>query len=302
MNNRWWIYQKERFPVLAHGPLVIVFCLAVLLFSALRGDNSTVPSLVQIAGAVISTLIMFFQLRVADEFKDFAIDSRYRPHRPVPRGLVSLPELARLAYIGAAIQFVIAISIDVGLVPLLIVLWLYAGLMTKEFFAPEWLQSHPATYLVSHMLIMPLIAFYVSAFVWLSSRSAMPAGLGWLLALAFACGLVLELGRKINTPDKERPGVESYSALWGTGTAITLWVAAVISAVVTYSLAASYISGSLSQLHLAESVLLLGIITVVLFPRKKHKITKCKNIIEPSSGLVALVLYLGLGPLQLLFG
>ena len=302
MNNRWWIYQKERFPVLAHGPLVIVFCLAVLLFSALQGDNSTVPSLAKITGAVISTLIMFFQLRVADEFKDFTIDSRYRPHRPVPRGLVSLPELARLAYIGAAIQFVIAISIDVGLVLLLIVLWLYAGLMTKEFFAPAWLQSHPAIYLVSHMLIMPLIAFYVSAFVWLSNRSAMPAGIGWLLALAFACGLVLELGRKINTPDKERPGVESYSALWGTGIAIILWVLSVIAAVATYSLAASYISDSLSQMHLAESVLLLGIIAVVLFPRNKHKIAKSKNIIEPSSGLVALLLYLGLGPLQLLLG
>ncbi len=61
MNNRWWIYQRERFPVLAHGPLVIVFCLAVLLFSAMQGDNSTVPSLAQIAGVVISTLIMFFQ-------------------------------------------------------------------------------------------------------------------------------------------------------------------------------------------------------------------------------------------------
>ena len=302
MNSRWWIYQKERFPILAHGPLVIVFCLAVLLFSALQGDAPTNPSIAQIAGAVISTLIMFFQLRVADEFKDFEIDSRYRPHRPVPRGLVSLPELARLAYIGAAIQFAIAISIDVGLVPLLIGLWLYAGLMTKEFFAPEWLQNHPAIYLVSHMLIMPLIAFYISAFVWLCECSATPAGLGWLLALAFFCGLVLELGRKINIPEKERTGVESYSALWGTRVAISLWVLSVIAAVTTYTLAASAITVSASHLHLPESVLLLGIVAVALFPRKKRKVVIAKNIIEPSSGLVALLLYLGLGPLQLVFG
>ncbi len=302
MTNRWWIYQKERFPIFAHGPLVIVFCLAVLLFSALQGDNSTVPSSAQIAGAVISTLIMFFQLRVADEFKDFEIDARYRPHRPVPRGLVSLPELARLAYIGAAIQFAIAISIDVGLVPILFGVWLYAGLMTKEFFVPEWLQRHPAIYLVSHMLIMPLIAFYVSAFEWLCDCSSMPNGLGWLLALAFSCGLVLELGRKINIPEKERTGVESYSALWGAGVAITLWVLSVIAAVASYSMAASYLPLSADHLRLAETVLLLGLIAVILFPRKKRKIGKGKNIIEPSSGLVALLLYLGLGPLQLLLG
>jgi len=223
-------------------------------------------------------------------------------HRPVPRGLVSLPELARLAYIGAAIQFAIAISIDVGLVPILFGVWLYAGLMTKEFFVPEWLQRRPAIYLVSHMLIMPLIAFYVSAFEWLCDCSSMPNGLGWLLALAFSCGLVLELGRKINIPEKERTGVESYSALWGTGVAIALWVLSVIAAVASYSMAASYLPLSADHLQLAETVLLLGIIAVILFPHKKRKIVKGKNIIEPSSGLVALLLYLGLGPLQLLLG
>ncbi len=149
---------------------------------------------------------------------------------------------------------------------------------------------------------MPLIAFYVSAFVWLCDCSAMPAGLGWLLALAFSCGLVLELGRKINVPEKERTGVESYSALWGTRVAISLWILSVIAAVTSYSFAASFFAGSASQLHLSESVLLLGIIAVVLFPRKKRKVVKGKNIIEPSSGLVALLLYLGLGPLQLLLG
>ena len=302
MTNRWWIYQKERFPIFAHGPLVIIFCLAVLLFSALQGETSTVPSVLQITGAVVSTLIMFFQLRVADEFKDFEIDSRYRPHRPVPRGLVSLPELARLAYAGAAIQLVIAISIDIGLVPLLFGLWLYAALMTREFFVAKWLQRHPAIYLVSHMLIMPLIAFYVSAFDWLRESSAMPAGLSWLLALAFSCGLVLELGRKINVPENERTGVESYSALWGAGVAITLWVLSVIAAVASYSMAVSFIADSANHFRLAESVLLLGVIAVVLFPRKSGKFGKGKNIIEPSSGLVALLLYMGLGPLQLLLG
>ena len=132
MTNRWWIYQKERFPIFAHGPLVIVFCLAVLLFSGLQAGDA-LPDMTRIAGAVISTLILFFQLRVADEFKDFEIDSKYRPHRAVPRGLVSLQELARLAFAGAAIQFLIAMTIDIGLVPILIGVWAYIGLMTKEF-------------------------------------------------------------------------------------------------------------------------------------------------------------------------
>ena len=81
MNNRWWIYQQERFPVFAHGPLVIIFCLSVLLFSALQQEDPGMPPMIQVVGAAISTLILFFQLRVADEIKDFETDCRFRPHR-----------------------------------------------------------------------------------------------------------------------------------------------------------------------------------------------------------------------------
>ncbi len=302
MTNRWWIYQKERFPIFAHGPLVIVFCLAVMLFSALQ-QSDALPDIARIAGAVISTLILFFQLRVADEFKDFAIDSKYRPHRAVPRGLVSLHELARLAFAGAAIQFLIALSIDIGLIPILILVWAYIGLMTKEFFVPEWLLRNPPVYLISHMLVMPLIAFYVSTFDWLCDSREIPAGLGWLLLLSFCCGLVLELGRKIKVPASERTGVETYSGLWGCNIAVILWTAAVAASVLAYANAASYIGGSALFLSLGATVLVLGLVTAVLFPGKgPQPFRGTEKLIEPSSGLVALLLYLGLGPLQTLLG
>ena len=301
MNNRWWIYQKERFPLFAHGPLVIVFCLAVMLFSSMQqGDD--LPGITRIAGAVISTLILFFQLRVADEFKDYSIDALYRPHRAVPRGLVKLNELARLAFAGAALQFLIALSIDVGLIPILLVVWAYIGLMTREFFVKEWLVKNPAVYLLSHMLVMPLIAFYVSSFDWLCDGCPIPSGLGWLLLLSFCLGLVLELGRKIKVPANERTGVETYSGLWGSNTAVILWTAAVGASVFAYVNAASYLSESLFFLSVGGAVLALGLLTAVLFPGDGARSLKgTEKLIEPSSGLVALMLYLALGPLQAMF-
>lgn len=302
MTNRWWTYQQERFPVFAHGPLVIVFCLAVMPFSALQQGNE-LPAMARIAGAITSTLILFFQLRVADEFKDFEIDAEFRPHRAVPRGLVSLNELARLAYVGAAMQFLIALSTDIGLIPILIGVWAYIGLMTKEFFVKNWLLRNPAVYLVSHMLVMPLIAFYVSSFDWLCDCREIPEGLGWLLLLSFCCGLVLELGRKIKVPEEERTGVETYSGLWGSKMAITLWTASVGASVFAYANAASYISGSALSLNLGVTVLVVGLVTAVLFPGKgPQPFRGTERLIEPSSGLVALLLYLGLGPLQAMLG
>lgn len=299
MANRWWIYQKERFPLIAHGPLVIVFCLAVMLFSSLQHDE--LPRLARVLGAVVSTLILFFQLRVADEFKDFSLDAQYRPHRAVPRGLVSLRELKRLAVAGALLQFLIAVYTDVGLVPVLLAVWAYAGLMTREFFVPQWLVAHPSAYLVSHMLVMPLIAFYVSSFDWLCNSRPMPAGLGWLLALSFSSGVVLELGRKIRVPAAERAGVETYSGLWGTGRAIALWTVAIAASVLAYANAASYLGPSIVYLGLGSAVVLLGLVTAVVFPRDNARLARgTEKLIEPCSGLIALLLYFGLGPLHAL--
>jgi len=296
MTNRWWVYQEERFPILAHGPMVIVFCLSIMLFSSLQADE--LPGIARIAGAVVSTIILFFQLRVADEFKDFADDSKYRPHRAVPRGLISLRELARVAWVGAAVQFVIAISIDVGLLPILMIVWLYMGLMTKEFFVPGWLKKTPSVYLASHMLIMPLIAYYVSAFDWLCVCREMPAGLSWLLLFSFGCGLVLEVGRKIKAPDVERNGVETYSSLWGISVALLVWVAAGAIAVAAFIRASAFFDGTVAPVSFTIGVASFALVVVASALTKSSR--ESARFIEPGSGLFAMLLYLGLGPLHAL--
>ena len=60
-------------------------------------------------------LLFFLQLRIADEFKDFEDDARYRPYRPVPRGLVTLRELAWVGVGAAAIQLALALWLEPSL-------------------------------------------------------------------------------------------------------------------------------------------------------------------------------------------
>lgn len=299
MNNRWWIYQKERFPVFAHGPMVIVFCLSIMLFSSLQAGG--LPDTIGIAGAVITTVILFFQLRVADEFKDFEDDAKYRPHRAVPRGLISLKALARVAWMGAAAQLLVAMTIDVALVPLLFLVWAYMALMTREFFVPRWLKKTPSVYLVTHMLIMPLIAFYVSAFDWLCEGREVPPGTGWMLLFAFGCGLVLELGRKIKSPGAERTGVETYSSLWGIGVALTVWITAGAIAVAAFVRASSFYGSSNMAVSLAIGLLAFAVIGAAL-TRAKSTPNVSTRLIEPGSGIFAMLLYLGLGPLHVFIG
>jgi len=67
------------------------------------------PSILARFAAAFATVLLFFlQLRIADEFKDYEEDRRCRPHRPVPRGLVSLGELKAVAGAAAVVQAALA--------------------------------------------------------------------------------------------------------------------------------------------------------------------------------------------------
>jgi 4-hydroxybenzoate polyprenyltransferase len=218
---RLWEYQAERFPVFKHGALIAAFgASAVCLSALLRG---AAPSWLAIAVAVLVLFGLFFQLRVADEHKDNEEDTKFRPERPVPRGLVTLGELRVVALGVGVAQVGLTALLDPRLMVLLLVVWGWMAIMTKEFFVPKWLKARPLVYLVSHMMIMPLIDLYATACDWLPNDFAIHEGfgltLGAFLLLSLVNGAAIEIARKSWAPEQEREGVETYSKLWTPGPA-----------------------------------------------------------------------------------
>ncbi len=296
--NRWWIYQRERFPLLAHGPLIAVFSFSAVCYSALLRGQTALPAGRSVAIAFLSALLFFLQLRIADEFKDFDEDARYRPYRPVPRGLVHLRELGFVAAISALLQLLLALWLAPALVGLLLLVWLYLALMQREFFVRDWLKARPAAYMGAHMLILPLIDFYVTACDWLAARSAPPRGLIWLLVVSFCNGFVLEVGRKIRAPADEETGVETYSALWGRQNAVRVWLAALLLTAFGGGNAARSIGFAAPVVVLA--VLLLTMAAVAAGRFLRHPVTARARLLEGVSALWTLLLYLNLGIIPLL--
>jgi 4-hydroxybenzoate polyprenyltransferase len=223
--RRWWTYQRERFPLHAHGPLVAVFSFASVAVAA--AVHGTTPSAGAVGGAFVVALAFFWMLRVADEFKDASEDRRHRPHRPVPRGLIGLRELGVSGVVAAGVQLVCVVALAPAALPVLVVAWAYFALMSVEFFAPRRLAARPALYLVSHAVITPLIAAVCAAFV---GGAASGVDVAWLLAASLFGSLVIEIGRKLRAPSAEQPGVETYTKLWGSQWAVSAWLAALIGA------------------------------------------------------------------------
>ena len=188
--NRWIVYQRERFPLAGarrrwSRRSARRRCASPRSCAA----ASSCPSAAALLVAFVTSLLFFLQLRIADEFKDFEDDARYRPYRPVPRGLVTLRELAWVG-VGAAASSSRSrsgwsrrspgCSCSPGL---------YLALMTREFFAARWLKRHPVVYMASHMLILPLVDLYATACDWwVAGLREPPPGLYWFLVVSYLNG------------------------------------------------------------------------------------------------------------------
>ena len=232
MTSRWWLYQNERFPIFRHGFLILAVCFCAIVYSLRTRNHFEFPDVSVLLAAFISTFVFFLQLRIADEFKDYDDDLAHRPYRPVQRSLVRLSELRRIAFAGAGVQIVMVLWISPLLLPPLFLVWAYMILMTKEFFVDKWLKRRPVIYLLSHMLIMPMIYLYITAFDWTAAGEAIPYDLAWLLGIGFFNGIVIEIGRKIRSPQDEEHGVETYSALWGPARATFVWIGALLATMI----------------------------------------------------------------------
>ncbi|MBK8046554.1 MAG: hypothetical protein IPK16_05140 [Anaerolineales bacterium] len=292
MFHRLWIYQRERFPLLANGTLVAVLTAASLLYASLALGATRGLHLDLFAAAFGVALGLFLQLRIFDEFKDYADDVAFRPYRPVPRGVVTLRELGAIGLLVAGIQIILTSWISWQLLPLLALVWLYMGLMGREFFVSRWLKAHPLIYMLSHMVITPLILLFLTAWVWLVSGAGLAPGLGWFLAASYGNGMVFEIGRKIRAPADEEVGVETYSALWGRGGAVIAWIGAMALAGVCMTAAATFLNLELPIALLLGTLWAGALLIAMRFlrtPMHRRGIA-----IERYSALWTFLIYLGL--------
>lgn len=278
-----WIYQRERFPLAANG--VMVACLTLGVTTYPYAFAGAIPALGEWLGVWLTVLLTFLLMRLLDEFKDAADDARYRPYRPVPRGLVSLRTIGWLAATVVAVQILIQWIWLPDRLFWLALVYAYLVLMTVEFGASRWLERHPMVYATSHMVIMPLMGLYLTA-GWLARLEAIA-----LYALLFMAGFVIEIGRKLRVPAREEHGVVTYSALLGREPATFLWLAC---AFVSGALAVALLRGAdLPVLNIVLAVGFAGCATCGAIYADRVAAGDDKRI-EHASGIWCVLLFVSL--------
>ena len=296
--QRLYTYQKERFPLVVHIPLIAAFSFSAIGFSqAARNTEGFITTWAYIC-CVFTNVTLFFILRVCDEHKDKVDDALYRTYLPVPRGLVSLAELNTIAFISGTAAIIVNAVFFPDLLPFLALTAAFLFLMRYEFFIPQWLRDHQVAYITSHMLIIPLADMYASSYDWKLNGASYPIGMLLFFAVSYLNGIVLEIGRKLRVNETEEPGVISYTGLWGRKKAAIIWLTIVLLNGALALIAVNYAGYEWYSYLIIVITLGLACLVALSFIRKPTpSITKTVEVISLAW---ALMMYLALGALPLI--
>ena len=236
----------------------------------------------------IVTFLQFLMVRIVDEFKDYEEDCKYRPYRPVPRGLIKLKELKILFVICIILQLILTITCSQNGILYLIILWVFFALMSKGFFIKKILDKHLLLEVTLDELILPIMVLYLANFIpqiYLNYNSSADFTITnsiifvnpnvWkILVMAYIISWIVEVARKIRCKEDEEEGVKTYTAVLGIGKAtILIFVLETLLMVVQ-----GIILGQKNYIWIVALYILANIPNILFAKKKTKKMAKLAGL------------------------
>ena len=244
---RYYQYLKERFPLGQFLPLSAVISLSAAFGTQayFYGRPNSVSAAVMTFTAV---LLLFLRLRLVDELKDLQHDREFYPERPVPRGLVRPPDVARAAVVVFLLEVIVATIGGIQSLGLFALVGLYSFLTLQEFFTRKWLRSHFTVYVVSHGVLILPFCFYLYSLSGLGLADIRKPYFWYLTAFISSIVLLLEVTRKLRSKELEVASQDTYTARYGVGYSCFLAGFLAASVAVTGILTATALGSDISGL------------------------------------------------------
>ena len=216
LSARVFAWMDERFP-LKNALLFFILYLATAAVARSSFDGVITISLMDVVSCVM-TWSLFLVVRIFDEHKDYALDVINHPQRVLQSGLITLKHLKVLGVVAVIAQLLFSVYSDGfsfgGATISYLIMFAYLCLMGAEFFCGEWLEKRLTLYAFSHMLIMPLIVYWLANLA--ATNVVLNESLVVMMLLAFISGFCFEITRKTKGIEEERDTVDSYSRIFGT--------------------------------------------------------------------------------------
>lgn len=214
MIKRLSIYFREMYPLLPRFVLAAIMFFEVYFVLLLnKGIKDFSFGLEEFVG-VYTVFVFLMILRIADDFKDYELDSRLFPERALPSGRVKKKDLA------IALAVIVSSSVILNILFMNNIWWFlflytYGTLMSFWFFKRDKIQNSLPLALVTHNPVMMILNLYTISFVCYKYNLPLVSLPTFLLAFTmYFPSLIWEIARKIRAPKDETEYV-TYSKLFG---------------------------------------------------------------------------------------
>lgn len=218
--GNWWILIKERFSPASYVPMIFLFSWANgLFFSSTLGLEWNWG---RFTCVFLLMLSFFFRMRLFDEIKDYEVDLKVNPTRPLARGILTVRQV-KVALLFLII-FEIGLASTLGVYSLLIhaAAMGYSLLMYEEFFIGDALRPHLTTYAVTHTFVSVLLGLSSGVAMTGVNPQEITLPLWIFIFMNWAFFNLFEFARKTFASSEERPHVPSYSNIFTDKGALAL--------------------------------------------------------------------------------
>lgn len=214
MLKRLHIYFKEMYPLIPRLALGFIIFGEIYFIVLLNYGVKDFHLGIQEAVGGFTVFSFLLWLRIADDFKDYELDCRLFPQRPLPSGRVKKKDLAVFVVILISATVVLNI-IFMNNFWFFLFLYVYGTLMSLWFFQRKKIQKSLPLALITHNPVQMIMNIYIISFTCIKYHLK---GVTWITFLAawtlYFPALIWEISRKIRAPQEETEYV-TYSSLFG---------------------------------------------------------------------------------------
>lgn len=289
-HKRLGIYFTEMFPILMYLPFVIAMY-ACMSFTVQSLNSSIAIDLTFIAGTTTAFFMMLL-IRNFDDLKDYELDKKIFPNRPIPRGDVKKSDLYFMAVISFSIVLLVNVTMAQKTFVVFAVMLVYALLTYKWFFAEKFHRSHVFFTMLTHQPLPIIINFFLIHTALASGKSYDDFSITtFFVLLLFSFPITIwETSRKIRSADMETE-YETFSRFLGVRKATLIPLALIILT----SLLGIYFGMQLELGLSFYAILLLLFFGVTFFYlRFMVKPTKENNVLKQAAMTFAGVFFVNL--------
>ncbi len=214
MFQRIHVYLKERYPIIPRLILGLIIFLEIHFIVLLNNGVTKFQIGIQEFVGAYTVFAFLLWLRLADDLKDYEVDKKLFPERPLACGKTTKKDVMVIGIFFESIAVALNI-LFMNNILFFVILYVYGYLMSKWFFQKSKIQPSLPLALITHNPVQMIVNLYIISFTCIKySVPAISLTTAMALFTLYFPALIWEISRKIKAP-KDENDYTTYSKLFG---------------------------------------------------------------------------------------